>query len=171
MTGMIWLWSFSQYELKTAIFFVIITGILTIIGFIDLSHRIIPISLIISGLLILSMKISLFPEILSTSLWGAVTGFSYLGIVMLITKFFYKKETMGWGDLLLIIILGAWIGPMNIGFTILLSAVSGLGYWFLMGLLTQFDREMEIPFGFFLSFSAIIVHTLDINWKNLLSFP
>ena len=62
-------------------------------------------------------------------LLGGFVGLGYLGLTFLITAIIYKKQTLGYGDLLLISLIGLWIGPINILICIFLSSILGITIW------------------------------------------
>ena len=87
---------------------------------------------------------------------GAILGYAGLWIVAKLFKFFTKKEGLGIGDMELLAMIGAFLGPFGIWFTILIGSFTGLlisGFYILI---TKKDRYTQIPFGPFLALGATI---------------
>ncbi|MBL7109205.1 MAG: prepilin peptidase [Candidatus Marinimicrobia bacterium] len=168
VTGCIWLFAFTNYPMSNAIIFASFVSTLVAISFIDAEFMIIPISLLFVGLLVLILNYFINEVSVLKSLYGALFGFAYLGSMILITRLIFKKQTMGYGDLLLIIILGAWVGQVDIFVTILLSAIIGLLVWTIFGVVNGFQRELALPFAPFLSVSAVIVRVFNIDIMNFI---
>tara|TARA_Y100000996_G_C22390223_1_gene588845 strand:- start:11 stop:349 length:339 start_codon:yes stop_codon:yes gene_type:complete len=95
-------------------------------------------------------------------LLGAFVGLGYLGLTFLITTIIYKKQTLGYGDLLLISLIGLWIGPINILICIFLSSILGIIIWIIKTY--QKDNHEKLPFGTYLSLNAILLKILNIDF-------
>ena len=108
-TGVIWFFSFLNYQISVATPFALFVTILLAISVIDAEFLIIPFSLLLSGLVVIVIDTVIHPKMIMDSIYGVLFGFAYLGSIMLITKWIFKKQTMGYGDLLLVVILGAWV--------------------------------------------------------------
>jgi leader peptidase (prepilin peptidase)/N-methyltransferase len=151
---------------------------LIVLAFIDADHRILPDVITLNGLWI-GLAISVFlwlpgpiiarllqgfglvepgPRLTSivSSLIGAVVGGGLLWFVREAYFRFRGVEGMGFGDVKMMAMVGAFVGTALTLFTILVGSVLGS----LIGLtLMRFagkDREYELPFGTFLSFGAIL---------------
>ena len=124
--------------------------------------------------LILLLIIALFTygiyetEKINNILLGALVGFSYLGSVFLITSILFKKETMGLGDLQLIIVLGGWLGPGNILVSIFLASIIGVLTWLILNKIYNYEANRPMPFAPYLSLSSIITYMLNIDIFNYL---
>jgi len=144
------------------ILFLWISSILISISIIDYKIFIIPISLLF---LILIGEISFLMinlNKLSYMISGMLFGLGYLGLTFLITSIIYKKQTLGYGDLLLISLIGLWLGPINILICIFLSAIIGITIW-IMKYFNNKNNE-KLPFGSYLSISAIFLKILNIDF-------
>ena len=122
ITGLIFLLSyffiFPENQLE-ALFFAITSGLLVSIALIDHKYYIIPLSLILSIIIInIPFIIWLSSEYITYHIYGGIVGLGYLSIVFVLTWLLVKKQPMGFGDLQLIIILGIWLGPIKILLTI-----------------------------------------------------
>ncbi len=90
------------------------------------------------------------------SILGAVIGYGTLWVVAAAFKFFAKKEGLGVGDMELLCMIGAFLGPVGVWFTLMIGSITGMilggGYLLISGN----DRMTRIPFGPFFSLGAAI---------------
>jgi leader peptidase (prepilin peptidase)/N-methyltransferase len=144
-------------SLNYLIFFVFFAS-LTLVSFIDLSHRIIPDVISLPGILI-GLVISLFYPQMSfkNALIGVALGGGSLYVVASLYQLVTKREGMGFGDVKLLAMIGAFIGWKGVLFTILCSSFIGsvIGV-VLMLMSSETDSKYAVPFGPFLSLGAII---------------
>ena len=134
------------------------SGILTIIASIDFKHYIIPTSLIFLSIFgIITYNLISINNFIN-SVYGLLFGIIYLGGIALISSFLSKKQTLGFGDILLIIVLGAWLGMINIAITIFFSSLIALIAWFIISFKYGFIKDRKLPFGFYLSNVSIWVY-------------
>ena len=75
-----------------------------------------------------------------------------------------KKQTMGYGDLILIAVLGAWLGPIKILLVIFSGAFFGLSFWIIKGFITGINKNEHLPFGTFLGSPAIVLSMVEIQF-------
>lgn len=125
-----------------------------IIFFIDLYHYIIPDKLSLP-LIVIGLFFSFLPN---TDIgWipatiGALSGF----FVFLFTAFFFqkvtKKDSLGGGDIKLIVAIGAFLGVWGTLFTVLFSSLIAL----VILLILKHDRKEPFPFGPFLIAGAFV---------------
>jgi prepilin signal peptidase PulO-like enzyme (type II secretory pathway) len=169
LSGLIWLWAFVNYGLAQGILFIWICSVLLAISFIDLKTFIIPLPLVISGILGLIIYIFIHPQDWRVMFWGGVFGVSYLSLVFLLTSAIFKKQTMGFGDLQLVLITGMWLGPVNVLLSIFLSSILALIVWISISMIKGVDRNRPLAFGPYLSVSAIIVYMVNIDVLRFLS--
>jgi len=149
------------------ILFIWVSCILITISIIDLKTLTIPLQLIIAllGGEVIFMFIN--PSIIYDMMLGLFIGLGYLGITFLITSIVYKKQTLGYGDLFLISLIGLWIGPINILICIFLSSVIGILIWVL-----KYDKRSEnekLPFGTYLSINGILLKILNIDFISYIN--
>jgi leader peptidase (prepilin peptidase)/N-methyltransferase len=142
--------------------------------FIDLDHRIIP-DEISFGVLGYSLLLSYFvPSLgISQSVLGAVLGF---GIFYGIAWFYFRRtgrSGMGGGDIKLLAAIGAFLGPIGVLTTIMVSSILGSVIGILWGLYEGRKKSSEdgtlmktsIPFGPFLVLGAWVYYLLgDRLW-------
>ena len=155
-------WPIDEY-----ILFIWVSSLLLVIAIIDLKTLTIPFNLIVvlfSGeLLFLFYNLNLA----SYMLWGLIFGLGYLGITFIGTSIIYKKQTLGYGDLLLISLLGLWLGPINILICIFLSSIMGITLW----VIKQYKKNNneKLPFGTYLSINGILLKILNIDFISYMN--
>jgi len=137
---------------------------------IDSKHLYFPFSLIIPLIIIalssLLIDLSLFESY--KALWGIITALTFILSIYLIVKiwFKFKKRTetpMGMGDILLIIPLGVWLGPLGILLCFLISSILALLIWILLYFLIGFKFNSRMPFGPYLIVSSILIKILNLS--------
>jgi len=155
--GIIFLVGFHYFEPLESITFILVSSLLYSISIIDYKYYIIPLELSFFTLLALLPNI-----ILSTNslyyIYGFLVGLGYLLFIYTITWIVTKKEPLGLGDIQLISLLGLWLGPLKILITIFLSACIGIFYWIILYFVKGYKKNRKLPFGTFLSLSAIIIY-------------
>ena len=155
--GIIFLVGFHYFEPLESITFILVSSLLYSISIIDYKYYIIPLELSFFTLLALLPNI-----ILSTNslfyIYGFLVGLGYLLFIYTITWIVTKKEPLGLGDIQLIALLGLWLGPLKILITIFLSACIGIFYWIILYFVKGYKKNRKLPFGTFLSLSAIIIY-------------
>ena len=151
-------WSFINLNFPEALIFSIIAISLTGISIVDYFTFEIPIVLIIVGILSNLLGIFLKVMTLSAAIWGifvgAVIPLAIIGALWIITK----RQGMGFGDIQLGIVLGAWLGPMRMALTLFGASVLSLFVWIGISLLNGFDKDRALPYGPFLSFAGTGVY-------------
>jgi len=130
---------------------------LTLVSFIDLSHRIIPDVISLPGIVIGLIISLLHPQMsIKDSLIGVLLGGGSLYAVASIYHLVTKREGMGGGDVKLLAMIGAFIGWKGVLFTILCSSFIGSVVGVALMLVSSADSKYAVPFGPFLSLGAII---------------
>jgi leader peptidase (prepilin peptidase)/N-methyltransferase len=141
---------------------------LTLITFIDLSHRIIPDAISLPGIVIGVVVSWLHPQMsMVKSLIGILVGGGSLYLVAIIYELVTKREGMGVGDVKLLAMIGAFIGWQGVLFTIFCSSLIGSIVGVTMMLVTSADSKYAVPFGPFLSLGAI---TYVLWGENLIAW-
>ena len=113
-----WVWSFLNLPLFDAIIFSFITVALIGISFVDFHTMQIPLIFVMMGAI--SVLIAIFKKsiYLSSAAYGIFVGaiipLMIMGLMWLITK----RQGMGFGDIQLGFVLGAWLGPMRMAITL-----------------------------------------------------
>ena len=145
---------FQNLPLHEAFIFSLIVAVRTGISIIDYNTFEIPILFIAMGIIFAIFGVVFDVITLYAALWGifvgAVLPMIIVGMLWLVTK----RQGMGYGDIQLGIVLGAWLGPMRMALTLFVASLMSLLAWILVSLLRGFDRDRAIPFGPFLSFAG-----------------
>ncbi len=174
-TGVVWLAAFLHYGLtftgaRVAMFVTVLIGI----ALTDLKKYLIPDGFTVFGLLwvVATAIIALFLDTESPfagaydALIGACVGAGAIAIAGWLGEVSLKKEAMGFGDVTLMAMVGAAVGPNRALLTIFAGALIGaivfLGVVYPIAALrarsrgAEFDPPM-VPFGVFLAPAAVIV--------------
>ena len=126
--------AYSMKEVYQKLYFSLISCFLLAIAFIDFKHFIIaPQLILISACFILVFLIYSKIQInypISSHLFAMLIGSGFLSIVYLaVYIIFRKKNTIGFGDIQLLLLLGLWLGSIHkILFMIFLSSFIALLY-------------------------------------------
>ncbi len=131
------------------------TGSLIALGFIDYFHQIIPDHITIPGLL-LALVYSPFRYDLNLkqALVGAVIGGGFLLLVYLVYLLWRKKEGLGMGDVMMMLMVGAYLGIGRTILTLFLSSVVGALAGLLLMKLRGKNLQFALPFGTFIAPAA-----------------
>lgn len=153
------------------IYFIFFIGLIAIFRM-DLEMMIIPdsISLTWLGLGLGAASIGLLPGInWKTSILGIFFGWAILYIPAKIYEQLKGAQGLGGGDVKLLAMIGAFVSIEGVIFTLFLGALTG----YLMGILTCFFKKTSksdmIPFGPYLTFSAILYILIGTDLINLLT--
>jgi prepilin signal peptidase PulO-like enzyme (type II secretory pathway) len=77
---------------------------------------------------------------------------------MLVTNHLIKKQSMGYGDIILIGIIGIWLGLFKGLAVIFFGSVFSLIHWLFLS--KKQNSQVMIPFGFSLSICAIATYII-----------
>jgi len=127
------------------------------IAWIDWEHMIIPDELSL-GVMVLGtvLSVSVLPIGLWMALCGAVAGAGFIQLVAVVYRRTRGIEGMGFGDVKMAGMIGAFLGPVSVLLTIFLAAF--LGSVFGLVLMTRgAGRRSMVAFGTFLAASAVLV--------------
>lgn len=162
-----WLWSFLNLPLFDAVIFSFMVSILIGIAFVDYHTMQIPLLFILAGIGIITLSIFKKSIYISSALWGIFVGaiipLMIIGLLWLITK----RQGMGFGDIQMGIILGAWLGPMRMALTLFLASLLSLLVWVGVSLVQGFDKNRAIPMGPFLSVAGTGVYIGSFYYPEL----
>jgi len=165
ISGLILLLSFFLYSFTlrfavTSIFLYLLLPVFVI----DLKHQVISDKITISGI-VLGFAFSFFlPDInWLGSLQGIAVGGITLLLISVVGKWIFKKEAMGMGDVMLFMMVGAFIGWRNVALTLILASILGSVVGLAI-LAKKKKKDSVIPFGPFISIAAVVAYF----WGNLL---
>lgn len=127
------------------------------LGFIDFSHQIIPDHITIPVLILALVYAPFRYDLkLKQALLGAVLGGGFLLIVYLIYLLWRKKEGLGMGDVMMMLMVGAYLGVGRTVLTLFLSSVVGAIVGLLLMKLRRKDLQFALPFGTFIAPAAFV---------------
>lgn len=95
------------------------------------------------------------------SLIGSVFGYGILWTIAFLFKTFTKRDGIGIGDMELLAMIGSFLGPVGVWFSLMLGSFAGLILGGLFLLILKKDRFTRIPFGPFLSLGAVLYFLFD----------
>jgi len=140
----------------TPIYFLFASA-LVVLAFIDLDHQIIPDVISLPGIGIGFVCSFMVPWLTwLDSLFGIILGGGLLLVIAMGYEFLAKREGMGGGDIKLLAMLGAFLGWKAIFPIVFIASLAGTLIGVPVMLLGKKDTKLALPFGPFLSFSAII---------------
>ncbi len=181
LTGLLFLFSFmtAGYSIDLPFYLYFVSAMIVISG-VDITHQIIPPSISIPGIGFGLLYGWLSPNTLFLdSLFGMLLGG---GVLLLVIGVFYlvtKKIGMGGGDVALLAMIGAFLGPMKLPAVLFAASISGILFFFAMKLFfkkkiiaeniskedlnSQNDSDLGhvIYFGPFLAFSGVCFLFID----------
>ena len=141
---------------------------LLVITFIDIDHQIIPNEISLPGIPLGFIFSFFIPTITPIeSLVGIIAGGGGLWGVATIYLMLTRREGMGFGDVKLLAMMGAFIGWKGVLVTIFAASAIGTIVGIAAMLKSRKDMKMAIPFGPFLSIGAMIYLFFGeriINW-------
>jgi leader peptidase (prepilin peptidase) / N-methyltransferase len=138
------------------ILFLLFTGTLVILSFIDFDHKILPDVLTLPGIAV-GWAASFLPGGISwlDSLIGLVSGGGALYLVAAGYARITGREGLGGGDIKLLAMIGAWLGWISLPLIVLMSSLSGAVIGTIFILVGGKGVRTQIPFGPFLSLGAL----------------
>ena len=147
-------WAFLNLSMPEAFLFSLVSLALAGISVIDYHTFQVPLIFIIIGIAATLIGILFDVIFISAALWGIFVGafipLAIMGILWTITK----RQGMGYGDIQMGIVLGAWLGPMRMALTLFGASVLSLLAWIGVSLVKGFDKDRAMPMGPFLSFAG-----------------
>ena len=144
------------FDPVTLVAWLLVSALVTI-SFIDLDHQIIPDVISLPGIPIGFLCSFALPWVSwQSSLLGVLCGGGILLAIALGYEWLTKQEGMGFGDVKLLAVLGAFLGVPAIFPIIFLASVMGTLVGIPLMLIKRADRRLALPFGPFLAAAALI---------------
>jgi leader peptidase (prepilin peptidase)/N-methyltransferase len=139
------------------------TGALIVLGVIDAAHQILPDVITLPGLA-LALVYAFFREDLNVrgALLGAVVGGGFLMVVYGAYRLIRKKEGLGMGDVTMMLMVGAFLGPLRTLFVLILASLAGAVVGVFLIVRRGKDVQFALPFGTFLAPAAFVA----MLWGN-----
>lgn len=155
-----WRFGLSWQTLSVALFFTLLLGI----ALSDARTYIIPDQFTIGGLVI-GLALSFAPGGITPqrAMIGAAVGFGLLWGVAVVGEWAFKKPAMGGGDIKMMAMVGAFLGPIGVLLTLFLGALFGS---IIFTPITMRTGKL-VPFGIFLAVGAAITEPFGqamIDW-------
>ena len=147
-------WLYFIYGLTPSFFmFLFLAYSLIAISFIDIDHFIIPNGFIILGLVVLVSALALgwLPMHWEDGLYGSLIFSGFLFAMGVVGQFILKKESIGFGDVKLGLILGGFLGLELSILALYLSFLFAAIVVVSMVITGTAERGMKIPFGPYLA--------------------
>jgi len=169
------------YGISTSFFiYLVLTYLLIAVTFVDIDHFIIPNGFIGIGLIILIMGIQLrwIPIDWIEAASGAFVFAGFLFTIGIIGQFILKKESIGFGDVKLGLVLGGFLGVEYSILALYLSFALSAIYVFVMLGAKLMQKSAKIPFGPYLAAGSLIAlfttspsgGNYILNWYYLTMF-
>jgi len=138
-------------------FTILFLCLLLVLALIDLEHMILPNELNLIGAVIFLGYSFFHPQITWQSGFIAGLGgaFSFIAILYLY-KLIRKKDGMGWGDIKMMPLLGAFLGVNKLVIAVFLSSFIGSILGILLMLIKKKGMQDPIPFGTLLAMGSFI---------------
>jgi leader peptidase (prepilin peptidase)/N-methyltransferase len=155
LVGALWLTAALLYGPTPRMIDACVLGtILLGIAIIDARHYVIPDELSYGGLVI-GLGLALFGGVTGfvTALIGAAAGWGLLWLVRVIGGYVLKQEAMGWGDVKMLAMIGAFVGWQGVLLTVFLGALSGSLIFLPLQLM---GKKRLVPFGVFLAVGGAV---------------
>ena len=140
------------FELLT---FLVFVSLLIPISFIDLKTTYIPDSISISGIII-GLILSVFRGLVFVSFIGAGTGVVLILTIIIVGKKVYRKDVMGYGDIKLAALIGAFVGWAGLLLTIMIGSFLGALYGLVQIKRGKLTMESQVPFGPYLAVGGVV---------------
>ena len=134
---------------------------LLVLSIIDQEWMQIPISILISMALGVVGYHLIWTADLMLPLSGLILGSGFIVFVVGLNWLIFHKQTMGYGDLIMVAILGAWLGTIQIFLTIFLASIIALMAFLAFSMFNGFSRSKSLPFVPFLSIAAIAIYLIN----------
>lgn len=154
-SGLVWLGAFLFYGLSWQALSAAVFGSLLLgIAVTDARRYIIPDEFSLGGL-VLGLALSFAPGYPGPlqALLGAVLGFGVMYVVAVVGEWAFKKPALGGGDIKMMAMVGAFLGPVGTLLTVFVGSAAGAVIFGPVGLKTG----KLVPFGVFLALGAGIV--------------
>ena len=162
----LWMWAFLNLPVDEAIIFSLTSTILVGIGLVDYFTFQIPLLFILVGAGVAFLSVLIGLTYLSFALWGVFVGAIIPLGIMGFTWFITKRQGMGYGDIQLGILLGAWLGPVRMAMTLFSASLLSLIAWIAISLMKEFDKDRAIPLAPFLAVAGIGIYIGSVYYPG-----
>ena len=169
-TGILFLVSYYVFGFSYELFFALgIVSLLIILSVSDITYFIIPDEVLIffSGYFIIltTLQRGVFTAV--TSILSGLVLFLFMYLIMMLGNFFFKKESLGGGDIKLMFVIGLVISPLLGIFLIFIASFLALPVSLLI--LIRKNQNL-VPFGPFLLISFALIYFTGIDVYTILNW-
>ncbi|MGE4231962.1 MAG: A24 family peptidase [Bacteriovoracia bacterium] len=168
LSALLFLGIFRNYGMFfESLYYVFFAATLIAITFIDLEYYIIPDLLSFTGIAV-GLFGSFWVEALGpvSSLLGIIFGGGSFWLLSFLYEKATNREGLGFGDVKMLAMIGAFLGPQGVLFTILVSSLTGSVIGLTMMVLKKKNLKMALPYGPFLAIGALVF----IFWGDWFSY-
>ena len=159
-------WAFSNLSFYDSLIFIMLFGVLSGLSIIDMYTFQIPVLFVAFGILILILGLFFKIVPILSAFWGVFVGafipLLIMGSLWLVTK----RQGMGYGDIQLGFLLGAWLGPMRMAITLFIASSLSLLIWIITSLFKGFNKDRAMPMAPFLSISGVLTFIGSFYYPN-----
>jgi leader peptidase (prepilin peptidase)/N-methyltransferase len=168
LTAILFLVTFRRWGISSVFFInIFLASLFIVISFIDLDFQIIPDILSIGGLAVGIIISFMRPGFsFKEALYGVLLGGGVLFVIAYGYQLIAKREGMGGGDIKLLAMIGSFLGFKGVIFSLVGGSLMGTIVGIPLMLIKGKDSKYAIPFGPFLSLSAVIF----LFWGNWLVY-
>ena len=158
---LLWIWTcYFIIGFTNQIFFLIIASCLISIFFTDLNHFYIPLELNI--LIFLSSLINYLIidyHDLKFHFISMIVILVYFLIIMLLTSYLLRKDTMGYGDIILIGSITFWVGFFDSLLIIFFASLFSIIHWLILRVIRN-EKVIILPYGTSIALATLIIFIL-----------
>ena len=161
LSMLLWIWSYFYLDgLINQFFFIIIASCLLSIFFTDLNDFYIPLELnvlIFISALINYLVIDSYD--LKFHFYSMISITIYFLVIMLLSSYLLKKETMGYGDIILIASISFWVGFIDSLLIIFFASLFSIIHWLILRASSK-NKDIILPFGSTIALAALMIYIL-----------
>jgi len=159
LTAIMTIWLYVNYGLnETYLMYLVLAYLLIAVTFVDIDHFIIPNGFVLIGLVALAVGIPMgwIPVEWEDAVSGSFVFAGFLFSIGLIGQFILKKESIGFGDVKLGLVLGGYLGVEYSVLALYLSfALAAIMVFIMLGG-KILRKNTKIPFGPYLAGGTLI---------------
>jgi len=149
-------YDYFHFSFKTLILFIFLSALI-LLALIDFFHNYLP-DIVTLPLLWLGIFIQLFPSVktvgLESSVIGVFIGYLFLLLINAIYFILRKRNGVGYGDIKLMAMLGAWYGPYPLPSILFFASLMGL-FWYLKDFnILKVKLSSGFPFGPYIALAS-----------------
>jgi len=152
---------FYVYKLGISPEFTIVTAyslVMFLVAMIDWKYLMIPNTVLAAGVILgVILRFWVAPWTLSGGFIAAAFAFTTVLSIRFFGNMFFKKETMGFGDVKLAALVGFFIGFQSFLVSLWTASIIAVIFGVSRQLFLKAPKETKLPFGSFLAFTSVVV--------------